>query len=223
MGCKPSKDATESPDLEQFAALAAKTPFTVDEVESLFELYKKLSNSVVKDGFIRKEELQLALFRNIHKQSLFVDRMFDLFDVKKNGVIEFEEFIRTLSIFHPKTPNTEKTTYAFRLYDLRGTGYIELEELKEMVLALLHESDLHLSNDIVDAIVNKTFKEADLKGDGKIDLEEWEEYVAKNPSLLKNMTLPYLMDITLAFPSFVLITEGRSSQSVAGEGSMKGS
>ncbi|CAO2835473.1 unnamed protein product [Amaranthus hypochondriacus] len=207
MGCRNSKAAMTLPASKKLSVLAADTAFSEDEVKLLLDLFNKLSNSVVKDGFIHKEELQLALFKNSSMKSLFLDRMFDLFDINKNGNIEFSEFVRSLSVFHPKTPKTDKIKYAFRLYDLRGTGYIEREELKEMVLALLQESELYLSNDIVEAIVDKTFKETDLKRDGKIDMEEWEEYVGNNPKLLKNMTLPYLMDINLVFPSFEVIKE----------------
>ncbi|XP_074380655.1 calcineurin B-like protein 7 isoform X2 [Apium graveolens] len=158
------------------------------------------------------EELQFALFRNRNKKNLFADRIFDLFDVKRNGVIEFGEFVRSLSIFHPDTPVSEKINFAFRLYDLRQTGYIERDELKEMVVAILHESNLILSEDYIEIIVNKTYTDADTKGDGRIDQEEWKDFVLKNPSLIKNMTLPYLKDITLAFPSFVLKSAVQDSE-----------
>ncbi|XP_019459701.1 PREDICTED: calcineurin B-like protein 7 [Lupinus angustifolius] len=199
---------------EDFSILASETPFTISKVEKLHELYKKLSNIIIKDGFIHKEELLFALFRNSNKGNLFVDRVFDLFDVNQNGHIDFGEFVRSLSVFHPETPKTVKIKYAFELYDLRHTGYIEREELEEMVLAILNELDLALSHEVIETIVDKTFVEADSKGDGRIDLEEWEEYVGKNPSILKNMTLPYLLDITQAFPSFELNGETKESHAL---------
>ncbi|GLT59784.1 hypothetical protein SLA2020_325840 [Shorea laevis] len=212
MGCAFSKKSKQTPGYEEPAVLAAETLFTVSEVEALYELYKKLSNSIFADGLIHKEELQLALFRNKNRRNLFADRIFDLFDIKRNGVIEFGEFVQSLGVFHPNAPVADKIAFAFKLYDLRQTGFIGREELKEMVLALLHESELVLSEDIVETIVDKTINEADLKGDGKIDPDEWKEFVSKHPSLLKNMTLPFLKDINLAFPSFVVSSEAEDSE-----------
>ncbi|KAL3714311.1 hypothetical protein ACJRO7_006268 [Eucalyptus globulus] len=212
MGCIISKNSEQTPGYEEPNVLAAATPFTAGEVKALYVLFKKLSSSIVADGLIHKEEFQLALFRNRNCRNLFADRIFDLFDMKGNGVIEFGEFVRSLGIFHPNAPIEEKIAFAFRLYDLRHTGYIEREELKEMVLALLHESDLELSDDVVETIVDKAFREADTKDDGRIDREEWEDFVSKNPSLIRNMTLPYLKDITLAFPSFIMSSESQDPQ-----------
>ncbi|CAM0954352.1 unnamed protein product [Alopecurus aequalis] len=196
-----------APGYEDPAVLAAQTSFTVNEVEALYELYKTLSFSTIKDGLIHKEEFRLALLRNNRGANLFADRVFDMFDLKRNGVIEFGEFVRSLSIFHPKASQSDKTKFAFKLYDLHGTGYIEREELKEMVVALLGESDLSLSDTAVEEIVDNTFSQADSNGNGRIDPKEWEEFVKKNPASLSNMSLPYLQDITTAFPSFVMHSE----------------
>ncbi|XP_054782931.1 uncharacterized protein LOC129290234 isoform X2 [Prosopis cineraria] len=73
-------------------------------MESLYDLYKRSSASVVKDGYIRKEDLHFALCRKGNKRNLFVDR------------------------------------------------------LKVMVLAILTESNMKLSNDVVEIIVDKTLK-----------------------------------------------------------------
>ncbi|XP_037442053.1 calcineurin B-like protein 4 [Triticum dicoccoides] len=213
MGCawssssSPSRRQRRAQGYEEPAVLAAETSFTVSEVEALYELYNKLSYSIFKDGLIHKEEFRLALFRTSERANLFADRVFHLFDLKRNGVIEFGEFVRSLSIFHPKALVSDKAAFAFKLYDLRGTGYIEKEELREMVVALLDESDLCLSDSAVDEIVDNTFSQADTNGDGRLDPREWEEFVKKNPTSLRNMSLPYLQDITTTFPSFATHSE----------------
>ncbi|KAL2901536.1 Calcineurin B-like protein 7 [Bienertia sinuspersici] len=88
---------------------------------------------------------------------------------------------------------TRPIVIAFRLYDLRQIGFIKREELKMMILALLHESDLILTDDYVEAIVDKTLFESDLNNDGKINRQEWDKLVKQYPALLKNIFELYIL------------------------------
>ncbi|KAJ4813158.1 Calcineurin B-like protein [Rhynchospora pubera] len=100
---------------------------------SSIELFRKLS----VNAKIHKEDFQLALFGNRNKQNVYAGRVFDLFDVKRHDVIEFGEFVRLLSVFHPKASEEDKISFAFKLYDLRQTGYIRQDEVQYLLWNLL--------------------------------------------------------------------------------------
>ena len=61
-----------------------------------------------QDGVIHQDEFALALFKTDSQSNMFVDRVFQGFDLKENDVVDFEEFVGVLSIFHPNAPLREK-------------------------------------------------------------------------------------------------------------------
>ncbi|KAK9838312.1 hypothetical protein WJX81_003861 [Elliptochloris bilobata] len=206
MGCCQSRSApSDSPE-----KLAAETHFSVDEVYALEELFHKLSNSLHHDGRIHKDEFALALFKAQQRSNLFTDRVFEVFDTKKNDVIDFGEFVRALSVFHPKAPLEEKAAFAFRIYDLDNTGSINQGEVQRLLAALLADNPaLDLDEGAIHNIVQQTFAQADTAGDGIISPQEWLDLVSGNPSIIDYMTLPVLKEVTKQYASFVFNKERR--------------
>lgn len=205
MGCGVTKDR----DAKKFAgneqrALAAQTHFSYDEVCALKELFKRLSNSLHHDGLIHRDEFAYAIFKTQNQSNLFTDKVFQVFDIKQNDVIDFDEFVRSLSVFHPNAPLAEKAGFAFRIYDLDNTGWIEPGEIKRFLAALLKDNPaITLDEAEIDSIVDQTFAEADVAGDGHISSQEWQQLVQRSPDIISYMTLPVLKQVTAKYPSFL--------------------
>lgn len=61
-------------------------------------------------------------------QYLFMERLFDAFDLDGNHSIDFEEFIQGLGVFIKGTPE-EKMELSFRMYDIDKSGEVEKKEM----------------------------------------------------------------------------------------------
>lgn len=64
--------------------------------------------------------------------------MFEVFDVKRNGVIEFGEFVRSLSVFHPNAPLQDKVSCEHALHSLTLPHALTLSHSLVPSLSLSH-------------------------------------------------------------------------------------
>ena len=123
--------------------------------------------------------------------SLFMDRLFHLFDEKNHGVISFTEFIKGLSVLCTRGTLDEKIQFSFRIYDLNQDGKISKDELSSVLEACLKDNAVNITKEQLGFVVESTFKQVDQNNDGVIDFEEYKRLVSKQPSILDNMTLDF--------------------------------
>ncbi|XP_022098786.1 uncharacterized protein LOC110983661 [Acanthaster planci] len=132
--------------LDEMQRLKSTTYFDQHEIEALFDQYRTLCT---KDRGITRDVYDLCLGPIGLEKNLVMDRLFKFYDANGDGYIDFEEFVRGLSILIKGTPE-EKVRYAFEGYDLDGAGCVSRDNLRKMFKAYFYIT-IELVRDVVKA------------------------------------------------------------------------
>uniref|UniRef100_A0A8D8M9M1 Frequenin-1 n=1 Tax=Cacopsylla melanoneura TaxID=428564 RepID=A0A8D8M9M1_9HEMI len=121
----------------------------------------------------------------------FASLVFRVFDENNDGSIEFEEFIRALSVTSRGNLD-EKLHWAFRLYDVDNDGFITREEMYNIVDAIYQmvgQQPQSEDENTPQKRVDKIFDQMDKNHDDRLTLEEFREGSKADPRIVQALSL----------------------------------
>ncbi|GMF28972.1 unnamed protein product [Phytophthora fragariaefolia] len=186
---------------EQLFSLAEARRLTNLQAFSPMEVFEALAECADEQGYVSREAFD-SCFRNIistnqgikseeyQRINPILNRLFELFDVDKNGMVDFSEISSGLSVFCGGS-SEEKIRAAFALYDYNADGYISMEEmaryltsvfrvLKEGSPSALQQMDRESPEELGLRTAQQAFAEADLDNDGRLSFSEFRKWYTRS-------------------------------------------
>lgn len=155
MGCSPLRRTVDALDVSQrlpsipsvqLQAHLAKCEIqavSTQELRFLSKLFGDLASRSTGHTVDRHTFLRFFPLPVSPRQGIWGERLFDNFDKKQQGFIDYEAFITGLSVC-TKGSEEDRLRFLFSLFDLRGDGFIDKSELKTMVrLMQIHNTFKH--------------------------------------------------------------------------------
>ncbi|KAI9349499.1 hypothetical protein DFJ73DRAFT_833850 [Zopfochytrium polystomum] len=177
-----SSSAAKAKVLDEYTA---DTHFTLNEIRKIKAEFEKVAD---EECTITKEQFKTTLQNHVHcwsagAQYLFLERLFDAFDLDGNHKIDFREFIQGLSKFMKGTPE-EKLELSFRLYDIDKSGSIEPKELIKVMGQMYSAFYNDDQTERIREMVNRVYEDLDINGDGSLSLREYKLMALKEPMIM---------------------------------------
>eukprot|EP00026_Physarum_polycephalum_P016700 Phypoly_transcript_17674.p1 GENE.Phypoly_transcript_17674~~Phypoly_transcript_17674.p1 ORF type:complete len:182 (+),score=31.48 Phypoly_transcript_17674:198-743(+) len=152
---------------EEITEMQAVSHFSPKEIKRLYKRFKRLDKdekgSISTDEFLTIPELSM---------NPLVSRIISMFDNKKDGQVNFRQFVETMSVFHPKGNREEKLNFLFKVYDINNDGVITADEIFAILKMLV---GTNLTDEQINVVVRDTMLEADQSGTGKLSFEDFRD------------------------------------------------
>ena len=182
-----SLPAQSSLSLQQIRHITGLAALNVSHVISLF--CAKAGNVGLDRKAFREcfkalhEENNSNMLKNRHVREVY-DRLFDIFDVDSNGVVDVQEIGAGFSLLLGGDPE-ERIRAAFALYDADGNGYVSLEECEQYlhsVFKMVEETNASgtlggaTPAQLAVHTAASVFEKFDVNHDGKLSYEEFRSF-----------------------------------------------
>ncbi|KAM4678356.1 A-type potassium channel modulatory protein KCNIP1 isoform 2-T2 [Discoglossus pictus] len=175
---------------EGLEQLEAQTNFTKGELQVLYRGFKNECPA----GAVNED-----IFKQIYSQffphgdaSMYAHYLFNAFDTEQSGSVKFEEFVAALSILLRGTIH-EKLRWTFNLYDINKDGYINKEEMMDIVKAIYDMMGKYtypvLKDDAPKQHVELFFQKMDKNKDGVVTLDEFIESCQEDDNIMRSLQL----------------------------------
>jgi Ca2+-binding EF-hand superfamily protein len=171
-------NAVSGPQLtkEQVEEYVDLTLFNARQIRRAWKRFHDMNtdrgDQLSRDELTRMPELAVNPLR---------ERIAMTFSSDGSGGLTFDDFLDLLTAFSPMASVDVKSSYAFRIYDMDGDGYLGEDDIRKLLRLLLGH---RYKETEATHVVNQIMKECDLDGDEKISFIEFDYVVRRSPDFV---------------------------------------
>ncbi|CAD7698281.1 unnamed protein product [Ostreobium quekettii] len=157
-------------------------------LEAMERLLAQFRHVAGKTGCLGPKEFKKAAEI---KSDFFASRLFKAIDTDGNSLVTCDEFVNFMYTLECQDMRG-RLQILFNVYDMDGSGGLTLDELIELLLASVQESNSQMELEVVEHLAQTIMDSFDVDGDGEISFEEFVEATSKYPDLVVGLTLANL-------------------------------
>lgn len=182
---RTTNGGSSSSTVQRVASGPIKPALPMVRLQTMERLLHQFRHVAGKSGFMCEKDFKKAA--DI-RSDYFASHLFKAIDKDRNGKITCDEFVNFMYTLECQDVQG-RLRILFNMYDTDGKGVVTLDELIQLLLASVQESNSQMEVELVEHLAMCIMDTFDVDGDGEISFEEFVEATSQYPELLVGLTV----------------------------------